>query len=151
MNESATLEKEDIEKLKTEHLSKPQNRLLADTFYKSGLIESWGRGTLKILNDCLSAGLKAPDYELNQDHFAICFYRNNEEVTDKVTDKVTDNQLLILEVIQKNKRVTTSQLAREVRISQRKVKDNILKLKKIGILDRIGSPKTGYWKIINND
>jgi ATP-dependent DNA helicase RecG len=37
-----------LEKLKSEHLSIPRNKLLADVFYKAGFIESWGRGTLEI-------------------------------------------------------------------------------------------------------
>jgi ATP-dependent DNA helicase RecG len=36
-----------IEDLRHNHFSKPRNILLADVFYKSGFIESWGRGTLK--------------------------------------------------------------------------------------------------------
>ncbi len=38
-----------VEKLKTEHLSKPRNKLLADVFYKAGFIEGWGRGTIEIV------------------------------------------------------------------------------------------------------
>jgi len=38
-----------IADLRREHLSKPRNKLLADIFYKAGFIESWGRGTLKMI------------------------------------------------------------------------------------------------------
>jgi len=41
-----------IEDLKRNHLSKPRNELLADIFFKAGLIEAWGRGTTKIVNLC---------------------------------------------------------------------------------------------------
>ena len=48
MNEGKLPPEVPVEKLKTEHLSKPRNTLLADVFYKAGFIESWGRGTIKM-------------------------------------------------------------------------------------------------------
>src|SRR3989339_455942 len=49
-----------IDDLTRVHLSKPRNPLIADVFYKAGYIESWGRGTLKIIRECLDAGLPKP-------------------------------------------------------------------------------------------
>lgn len=49
-----------IDDLKREHLSIPRNPLIADLFYKAGLIEAWGRGTLKILNECIHNKLPEP-------------------------------------------------------------------------------------------
>ncbi len=42
-----------------------------------------------------------------------------------------------------------SEIADNIGISKRKVLDNINKLKKMGLIRRIGSPKAGYWEIIN--
>jgi ATP-dependent DNA helicase RecG len=58
MNECNISDTLNVQDLKKPHLSKPQNRLLADTFYKAGLIESWGRGTIKIVDDSIRSGLK---------------------------------------------------------------------------------------------
>jgi ATP-dependent DNA helicase RecG len=69
------------------------------------------------------------------------------EEKNKVTDKVTDNQRIILEEILKNKNITTSDLSVIVGISQRKIKENIGKLKDAGILLRVGPAKGGYWEI----
>jgi len=71
-----------------------------------------------------------------------------DKVTDRVTDRVTDNQQKIMFAIRANNKVTTSELAQIVGISQRKIKENISKLKEYGFIERIGSPKGGYWKII---
>ena len=38
-------------------------------------------------------------------------------------------------------------LAKEIGISSRKVENNIKKLKELGILQRHGSPRKGYWEI----
>jgi len=74
-----------------------------------------------------------------------------DRVTDRVTDKVTDNQKKILNLINKNQHITTNELSQKIKISQRKVKENIAKLKDKNIIKRIGSPKTGHWEIIEND
>jgi ATP-dependent DNA helicase RecG len=36
--------------------------LLADVFYKAGSIESWGRGTLKMIAECLQQNLPEPEF-----------------------------------------------------------------------------------------
>jgi predicted HTH transcriptional regulator len=49
--------------LKKWHLSRPRNELLADVFFKAGMIEAWGRGTVKIIDECKKAGLPEPDFK----------------------------------------------------------------------------------------
>jgi len=72
-----------VEKLKTEHLSKPRNTLLADIFYKAGFIESWGRGTIKIMEKCQEQGLPEPDFEEEYGVMKVVFYK----------DKLTEDNL----------------------------------------------------------
>ena len=72
-----------------------------------------------------------------------------DEVTDEVTDKVTDNQELIIQFISENNKITTQILSEKVKISQRKIKENIAKLKEIGLIERIGSAKGGFWLVKN--
>jgi len=42
------------------HRSKPRNPLIADVCFKGGYIDSWGRGTIKIIEACLEAGMPKP-------------------------------------------------------------------------------------------
>ena len=51
-----------IEDLKHKHPSRPRNRSLSDIFYKAGYIESWGRGTVAIHQECVRAGLPEPSF-----------------------------------------------------------------------------------------
>ena len=51
------------EKLFAPHESLPWNPLIADAFYRRGIIERWGRGTLKIAELAAEAGLPAPEIE----------------------------------------------------------------------------------------
>lgn len=50
-----------IDSLKKDHNSRPRNPKIADACFKAGYIESWGRGTLKIINTCHEAGLPEPE------------------------------------------------------------------------------------------
>ena len=45
------------------HESRPWNPLIARTFYRRGIIEEWGRGTLKMAELATSAGLPRPEIE----------------------------------------------------------------------------------------
>lgn len=51
------------EKLFAPHESIPWNPLIADTFYRRGIIERWGRGTLKMAELTADAGLPRPEIE----------------------------------------------------------------------------------------
>ncbi|MCD6506889.1 putative DNA binding domain-containing protein [Candidatus Poribacteria bacterium] len=52
-----------VEQLKGPHPSKPRNRKIAEIFYYAGLIEQWGRGIQKILDECADANLPEPEFE----------------------------------------------------------------------------------------
>ena len=51
------------ERLFSPHESRPWNPLIARTFYRRGIIEEWGSGTLKMAEMARSAGLPIPEIE----------------------------------------------------------------------------------------
>ena len=51
------------DKLFVPHESRPWNPLIARTFYRRGIIEEWGSGTLKMADMASSAGLPVPEIE----------------------------------------------------------------------------------------
>jgi ATP-dependent DNA helicase RecG len=53
-----------------------------------------------------------------------------------------------LKNISKNPNITSKELSVIVGISDRKVKENIKKLKDAGFLLRIGPARGGYWKVV---
>ena len=62
-----------IDDLKKWHLSKPRNEFLADVFFKGGMIEAWGRGTVKIVDVCKKAGLPEPEFREEFGGFSVFF------------------------------------------------------------------------------
>lgn len=51
------------ESLSREHLSVQRNPIIADVFFRAGLIEKWGRGTNRVIEMCRAAGVAAPVFE----------------------------------------------------------------------------------------
>lgn len=65
-----------IEELRTDHSSYPRNRNIANVFFKSGYIESWGRGVNKIIDACIEAGMPEPLIKEEQGGFSITFLKD---------------------------------------------------------------------------
>jgi len=59
-NEGQLPENWTVEKLTQKHPSKPYNPDIANTFFRAGYIESWGRGTIKMINACKAHKIAPP-------------------------------------------------------------------------------------------
>jgi len=155
--------------LSNNYKSTPRNKLIADFCKSLGLIEKYGSGIRRIVDYCKAENLPVPEFRNISDGFMVTIFgKEKEEVikdvikvdienfTDRVTDRVTDkvtvrvtaNQKKIIDHLKENKRITTAELAQKIGISQRKIKENIRKLKGMGLLSRIGSEKSGYWEVM---
>lgn len=58
-----------------------------------------------------------------------------------------ERAIQILDIIKSNPSVTASEIAEKIGISKRATEKHLSKLKSAGILDRIGSDKSGQWII----
>jgi ATP-dependent DNA helicase RecG len=52
-----------VEDLARAHESHPRNPIIAEAFHRAGLIEMWGRGTNRVVEECLAWGIPAPEFE----------------------------------------------------------------------------------------
>lgn len=59
------------DKLFKKHSSRPYNPKLANIFFKSGMIEAWGRGFDKIRIACLQNNGPLPEYDINEDGIMV--------------------------------------------------------------------------------
>jgi ATP-dependent DNA helicase RecG len=62
-----------VDNLLRKHPSKPFNPDVANTLFRAGYIESWGRGTLKILSECHAVHLPAPRFYFEAWGFVVAF------------------------------------------------------------------------------
>ena len=61
-NEGGLSEELTFEELYRKHPSKPRNPLVANAFFLAGFIESWGRGTIKMIDECKALGFASPEF-----------------------------------------------------------------------------------------
>ena len=81
------------------HKSRPYNPLIANTFFRAGFIEAWGRGIQKIKDSCIQAGNDIPEYYVKKEDIMVLF-RGLSETTpqspqttpqlDEIDSKITD-------------------------------------------------------------
>jgi ATP-dependent DNA helicase RecG len=62
------------EKLTKPHESRPWNPLIASVFYRAGIIESWGTGTLNIIDRCRENKNPDPDWRERTESTVVTFY-----------------------------------------------------------------------------
>ena len=63
--------------------------------------------------------------------------------------KLNPTQYKILELLLLNRQLSANELAKEIGVARRNIEANIKKLKDRGMLVRHGSPKYGYWEVID--
>ncbi len=148
------------EKLFAKHSSKPFNPKLAEIFFKSGMIEAWGRGFDKISEACAKYNSPLPEYTIDDSGIMVCCNAGedyirllNDSVTNNVTNNVTNKKVStedkIILLIRDCPDISTQKIAEQIGISKRTVLRNIKTLKEKGILTRCGSNTNGYWKLNN--
>ncbi|MBI5392518.1 putative DNA binding domain-containing protein [Candidatus Woesearchaeota archaeon] len=142
-----------ISDLYKEHNSELRNPLLAYTFYYAGFIDKWGRGILNIVDSLKQNKLQKPQFEQKGSYFSIILKRElvenaSEKVPEKVPENVTPNQEKIINSISRSNFITIPELSKIIGISERKIRENIRKLKQKKLLERIGPDKGGYWKLL---
>ena len=74
----------------------------------------------------------------------------NTELHDKLHDKFPElsaKAIEVLEVLNAHRGLNAAEIGQQLNLSERQVKTYINKLKQVGLLVRVGSNKTGYWKV----
>ncbi|OGP87284.1 MAG: hypothetical protein A2Y95_06235 [Deltaproteobacteria bacterium RBG_13_65_10] len=52
-----------VDMLSRSHPSKLRNPLIADAFHRTGAVEIWGRGTNRVIDECVKYGIAPPTFE----------------------------------------------------------------------------------------
>lgn len=153
-NEGQLPEKWTVADLENKHPSKPYHPDIANAFFRAGLIESWGRGTNKIFAECKNFGLAQPIFSSHLSGLQITFnFKSN--VQSAISSPISSPIALfrtareILKLIAQNPQISTTMMGESIGISKRAVLKQISELKQLGILERVGSTKSGSWRVIN--
>ena len=128
----------------------PVNEKLSEIFLQLHISEKSGRGVPKITE---VYGKKAFKFRETSIVVTIPFKRINNPQPNMgnktgVKTELNARRQRILAEMRDNPNITTAQLQVILNCSESTVDNNISFLKKNGFIERIGSKKTGYWKIL---
>ena len=151
--------------------SKIRNKAIANIFSQMGLVEAWGSGIKRIFNAAKEYGLLEPKFQEFDNMFRVELFRSSLPMTlenksigetsekhrrnigeaseKQETVDFNSTQLEILKLLMENNRLSAVKLAEKIGVASRNIENNIKKLKELDILVRHGSPKNGYWEVID--
>lgn len=146
------------ETLMERHKSRPYNPDIANTFFRAGYVETWGRGIQKICEACKQQGIPDPEYTVLGGDITVKFTAlkgtrtwdaNNLKRQNGALDGILDGALegQILSVIKRNPFIIQTDLAQETNLSRRTVQRKLKEFQVQGILERKGGRRYGYWDI----
>jgi len=133
-----------IEDLKQQHSSRPHNPILASVFFKAGLIEAWGRGTVKIINECVNAGLPEPKIEKASGGIRVILFKNLLDKLKLIELGLNSRQIKAIEYLKENRKITNSQYQKINSVSKATATRDLTELvDKFNLLKRYGEVGAG--------
>ena len=127
----------------------PRNKSVAEIFRDCGLIERYGSGVKRAIDQIKEYGLPEPEINENSSGFDVIVHSVLEKDLEKDLEKLSTSQKKIIEQIRKNPLITQRKLSEKIGINEKNIRNNIEKLKQKNLLKRIGPDKGGYWEISN--
>lgn len=97
-----------IDTLLGNHSSKPFNPDIANALFRSGYIESWGRGVSKMISLCLEANLPIPKFEYYGSDICIIFEKDIYNEKELKELGLNDRQIKAVLFTKESGRITNS-------------------------------------------
>ncbi|HTV41640.1 MAG TPA: RNA-binding domain-containing protein [Verrucomicrobiae bacterium] len=132
------------------HESLPWNPLIARVFYRRGVIEAWGRGTIKMAELVTRAGLPRPEIEEVAGCVTVRFRPSRYVPPLRVSQDLTERQRRVLEVVGAGSgfgmalREIGAQLEN---LPPRAIREDLAVLKTLGLLKSTGLGRGARWRL----
>jgi len=137
------------EKLTRKHSSKPYNPDIANAFFRSGYIESWGRGTIKIIEKCIEVGLPSPLYHYDGSDFSVEFRKDIYHIEYLQTLDLNERQIKAILYTKENGKITNSDYQKLNGVSRETASRDLKKIVENKILISSGSKGAGaFYELI---
>lgn len=157
-----------LENLGTDNMLEVRNntilRLLEET---TDIVENRHTGISTMRDEMKKMNLPEPEFETLRGTFKVTFRKekvdsNAQNKTEEIQSgqkwtEVDRNEMIIdmestqdkiLYLIKENSRITQVIMAEKLGVVRSTISSNIQKMKEQGIIERIGSDRNGYWKIL---
>ena len=151
-----------------EGYSKLRNRAIASVFAYVNIIEKWGSGIPRIMNEIREYGLQEPEFIIFENDFRVNIYRKNYNTTQSTqgstqnrinttqdiskkekldVKNLTETDKTIINTIINNPEMSQKQIADNLNWTVNKVKYYMKKFKQKNILKYEGTSQNGKWEI----
>ncbi|MDR2937522.1 MAG: DeoR family transcriptional regulator [Prevotellaceae bacterium] len=137
-NEGRLPEDWTIKKLLQNHSSRPNNPDIANAFFRSGYVESWGRGISKIEEQCATAGLPSPTFTNEGSDFWVIFRKDIYNKEDLSKLGLNERQVDALIFFKPKGEITSSEYAEKYNISDRTARRDLSELTEKNLLKNEG-------------
>lgn len=127
-----------LESLRVVHSSHPRNPLIADVCFKGGYIDSWGRGTLKIINACREAELPEPSITEQFGGMLVEVFKSRYAPDQLRKLGLNDRQINAVLYVAENGSITNSQYQKLFDVSRNTASNDLKNLVESGILSSSG-------------
>lgn len=137
-----------VDDLKREHQSRPRNPYLAEVFYRRGLIELWGRGTLKIVELCRLAGHPEPEFAQQAGDLVVRFLPSGYVPPHRVSHDLTERQRRLLQILSNGEKWKASDINSQLPdlLPTRTLRNDLVLLRELGLIDSSGrGPGARWW------
>jgi len=126
------------DKLFEPHESLPWNPLIARVFHRRGIIETWGRGTLKMAELTLKAGLPRPEIE-EQAGCVVVRFRSSKYIPPRqVKQDLTDRQRAILKLLSEQPGIGRKKIQTILNLDVNALKSDLQRLRMLGLIRQSG-------------
>lgn len=137
------------EDLKKPHRSRPWNPLIANVFYRRGIIESWGRGTIKMTELTEQAGLTAPEIECTAGEVIVRFNPTRYIAPTVVRHDLSPLQQRLLQIISELGAASFKEISSYLspEMPDRTVQNNLQVLKHLDLIGFSGKGRGARWRL----
>jgi len=148
-NDGTLPEEITLESLKHIHSSYPRNPLIADVCFKGGLIDSWGRGTVRIIETCKEAGLPEPELTERDGGFLVTLFKDNLTEVQLVKLGLNARQIKAVQYVKERGKITNKEYQEINDISNRTATNELKELvEKFGIMGMSGAGAGTFYEFL---
>ena len=141
-----------VEDLKRDHPSRPRNPLIADVFFRRGLVERWGRGTQTIVELCVKAGHPEPEFIEQAGSVGVRFFPRAYVAPHRVGHDLTIRQREILQIVAEMPLSLREIIAKmSAPPSEAMVRNELYHLKKLGLVVLHGYGRGSRWFLVREE
>ncbi len=111
---------------------------IANALFRSGYIESWGRGTIKIIRECKQAGITEPVFSYDSSDISVEFKKDIYNFEYLCNLKLNERQLDALIYFKSKREIVTSDYVKKYTVNERTARRDLIELVEKEILIKQG-------------